>query len=46
MREDYLFYTKGHLSDYLEHRKLEIKEEIYRFDEDYILNVSEEELMF
>lgn len=44
MKEEYLFYTKGYLRDYLEHRKSEIKEEIYQFDEDYILNVSEEEL--
>lgn len=45
MRENYLFYTKGDLRNYLESRKLEIKEEINRFDEDYILKVSEEDLV-
>jgi hypothetical protein len=45
MKEDYLFYTKGDLRDYLEHKKLEVKGEIDGFDENYILNVSEEELI-
>jgi len=44
MREDYLFYTKGYLRDFLESQKLEIKEEIYGFGEDYLLNISEEDL--
>ena len=44
MRGGYLFYTRGYLRDYLENKKSEIKEEIYGFNEDYILNVSEEEL--
>lgn len=44
MSENYLF-SRGYLRDYLEHKKLEIKEEIYKLDEDYILNVSEEDLV-
>jgi hypothetical protein len=45
MSENYLFYKNGELRDYLERKKLEIKNEIYRFDEDYILNISEEDLV-
>jgi hypothetical protein len=45
MNENYLFCTKGFLRDYLELKKLEIKEEIYRLNDDYILNVNEEDLI-
>lgn len=45
MKKEYLFYTKGSLKDYLEKRKSKIKEEIYQLDENYILNVSEEDLV-
>jgi hypothetical protein len=45
MKGDYLFNQKGYLYDYLESKKLKIKEEIYGFDEDYILNVSEDDLV-
>ena len=45
MNENYLFYEKGDLRDYLERKKLEIKDEIYGLNEDYILNVSEADLL-
>jgi len=45
MNENHLFSTKGDLRDYLEYKKSEIKKEIYGLDEDYILNVSEEDLI-
>jgi hypothetical protein len=44
MREDYLFNIDRPLSKYLENKKLEVKREIYELKEDYILNVSEEDL--
>ena len=45
MREDYLFSEKGCLRDFLESQKTKIREDIYSFDEDYLLNVSEEDLV-
>ncbi len=45
MKENYLFYTKGRLSDFLDSKKSEIKTEIYGYDENYLLNVSEEDLV-
>lgn len=45
MRENYLFCTKGHLDEFLGQCKLGIKEEIYRLTEEYLLNVSEEDLV-
>jgi len=44
MREDYLFNIERPLSEYLENKKLEVKREIDELKEDYILNVSEEDL--
>jgi hypothetical protein len=45
MSKNYLFYTRGYLRDYLERKTSEIREEIYKLDEDYIPNVSEEDLI-
>ena len=45
MREDYLFSKKGYLRDFLESQKTKIKEDIYSFDGNYLLNVSEEDLI-
>lgn len=45
MQKNYLFYTKGELGNYIEQRKLEIRKEIDHLNEDYILNVSEEDLI-
>lgn len=44
MERNYLF-SKGYLSNFVESQKLKIKEEIYSFGEDYLLNVSEEDLV-
>jgi hypothetical protein len=43
--KNYLFYTSGCLRDFLEYQKQMIKEEVYKFNEDYILNVSEEDFI-
>lgn len=40
-----LFYEKGRLADYLESIKSEIKNEIECLEKDYLLNVSEEDLV-
>jgi len=45
MSKNYLFYKYGELRNYFEGIKSEIKNEIYSFDENYILNVNEEELI-
>jgi hypothetical protein len=42
---NYLFYTSRCLRDFLESQKQMIKEEVYKFNEDYILNVSEEDFI-
>lgn len=44
MRTDLLFYLEGSLSDFLQQRKNDIKDEIEGYDSDYILNASEEDL--
>jgi len=43
MRPDLLFYGKGNLCDFFEHRKLELKREVEGLDSNYILTVSEED---
>lgn len=43
MKPDLLFFRKENLLDFLEHRKLELKKEVERYDSNYILNVSEED---
>jgi len=43
MRPELLFFRKGDLRDFLEHRKLELKKEVEGLDSNYILNVSEED---
>ena len=43
MRPDLLFFRKGDLRDFLEHKKLELKKEVEKYDSNYILNVSEED---
>ena len=45
MGSEYLFCSRGLLINYLQARFREIEEEIYRFPEDYILNVSEDDLI-
>jgi hypothetical protein len=45
MGSEYLFCSRGLLINYLQARLREIEEEIYRFPEDYILNVSEDDLI-
>ena len=43
MRPDLLFIGKGNLRDFFEHRKLELKREVEKFNSNYILTVSEED---
>ena len=43
MRPKLLFFRRGDLRDFLEHRKLELKREVEGCDSNYILNVSEED---
>lgn len=44
MGENNLFYKGGHLSDFLEEKKLQIKKEIFEFDEEKFLGEKEEDL--
>ncbi len=43
--KEYLFYESGSLGDFLESQKRTIKEEVYEFKEDYILNVNEQDFI-
>ena len=43
MRSDLLFFRKGSLRDFFEHKKLELKKEVEKLDSNYILSVSEED---
>jgi len=43
--KNYLFYKGGSLRDFLESQKKGIKGEIYKFREDYILNVNEQDFI-
>jgi len=44
MRENNLFYNEGRLGDFLDERKIKIKEEIFNFDKERILNENPEDL--
>jgi len=44
MTSDILFIRRGHLRDFLERKKDNLKKEIGSYDSDYILNASEEDL--